>query len=105
MDQLKDELIDSWTDTRENLLTMEENFFSVQNQVKQTDDRVDTMVTQMKSVSGNSLCPERSNSILIQFQDSLNWIMKAMERVKMDKDPPLFEQKSSKLYLYTIRSD
>ncbi|CAF1365347.1 unnamed protein product, partial [Rotaria sordida] len=77
INQLKDELTRLRTDTSNKSLSMESTVAILQNRIEQIDNRFDRMMAEMTS-----------------FQDSLNWMMRAMARANMDKDPPLIVQKS-----------
>lgn len=51
IEQMKDELAHSRNDTSDRLFSMEVNVYSVQNQLEPIDTRINTMMTQMASVS------------------------------------------------------
>ncbi|CAF1154085.1 unnamed protein product [Adineta steineri] len=79
INQLKDELKRLRADTDGKSSSTEPTASDLQNQIKQIDNRSDKMMTEM-----------------ISFQKSLNWMMTAMERFNMDKDPPLIVLKPRK---------
>ncbi|CAF0867798.1 unnamed protein product [Adineta steineri] len=69
--QLNDSLTHSRTETDDKLLSIESTVSNLQGQVDHVNTRLDTMI------------------------DSLDWIMSAIERVKMAKtDPPIIKQNS-----------
>ncbi|CAF1543437.1 unnamed protein product, partial [Rotaria sordida] len=76
INQLKDELIRLRTDASNKSLSMESTVAILQNRIEQIDNRFDRMITEM-----------------ISFHDALNWMMRAMARTNMDRDPPLIVQK------------
>ncbi|CAF0997725.1 unnamed protein product [Adineta steineri] len=83
MNQLRDEFTTSRIDTTIQLSSMDSTVSFLDNRVEQIDNSVKNLTIQM-----------------VKFQDSLNWIMTAMARVKMDKDPPLFQQALRKLIMH-----
>src|SRR4051812_48901832 len=100
MGQLKDDLTHTRHETGEKLLSMEGAIDLLRYQVEQIDDRFDKMFDQITSVSVNKFSLNKHYSLFdIQFQRSLNWIMGAMARVKMDKDPPFLVQKTRKHFI------
>ncbi|CAF0727918.1 unnamed protein product [Adineta steineri] len=79
INQLKDEFKRLRTDTDSKSSSMESTVSQLQDRIERIDNRSDKMMTEM-----------------ISFQKSLNWMMTAMERFNMDKDPPLIVQKPRK---------
>ena len=97
INQIKDELGHTRRDVTDRLFFVDMAVSHLRYRV----DEIDAHMSKMASVSSIIVSAfTESLSIFIQLENSLNWIMGAMERVKMDKEPPYIGQKPGKFDLH-----